>query len=255
MIWRSERTAAAPEAAAPAGSKVDQCRPHRSPRSPRSKPTAPRSQSPGSAAADDHPAPGSPDRRTKTTTPNPDLNRASTAPGACPPVESCNHRAGERVFPQPARMKSGRALAARQYGAARLSERALRQFEDEKPRRIDRAGHDELAVRHAPEAEAAVIGLVANEECEGVLRMLARRRERTRHQRRADAALLESRVDSERAEDEPVHRAGAHRRQPHGADEQRPDERREGEVEDMRRTLAQALGRAREAAGSEGALV
>ena len=124
-----------------------------------------------------------------------------------------------------------------------------------KPSRIDRARHASWPRRHALEAEAA--------------RNRARRRRAAR-----GVAGLARRIASERSiSAAPMPRfskagstvsgpsisasalAGLHRRQAHRADEQRADERREGQIETMRRALAQAEGGAREAARAEGALV
>jgi hypothetical protein len=88
-----------------------------------------------------------------------------------------------------------------------------------------------------------------------VLRVLAGGGERAGYERRADAALLEGRVNGERPEHQGVRRAGMNRGEPHRTNKKRPDERREGKIENMRRALAQALGGAGEAAGAEGALV
>src|SRR3954468_16621501 len=78
--------------------------------------------------------------------------------------------------------------------ASRLGKRALDQFGNQEALRVHRARQLELPGRHALEAETAVIGLVADEEHQAVA-FAPGGVEGFAHERRADAASLEGRLD------------------------------------------------------------
>jgi hypothetical protein len=71
------------------------------------------------------------------------------------------------------------------------------------------------------------------------------------HQRSADRLRAELRPDGERSEQQRRRLADGDRRQPHRADEGAADQRDEGQRRFVRHALAQAVGRAGKAAGSE----
>ena len=84
---------------------------------------------------------------------------------------------------------------------------------------------------------------------------LPRVRQRALHQRKADPAVAERRLDRERPEQQRRRLPDPHRREPHRADQQRADARGEGQSEIVPDALADAVGGARIAPGTEGALV
>src|SRR6185295_16226239 len=96
--------------------------------------------------------------------------------------------------------------------------------------------------------------LVADQDDEAMA-LAPRGGERALDQRLPDAAFAKRRLDGERTEEERPRLADADRRQAHRADQQRADPRREREVEPVVDLLADAIGGARIAAGTESALV
>src|SRR5690349_6156475 len=73
-------------------------------------------------------------------------------------------------------------------------ERAVGQLGHQQAAVVDRAGHGRPALRHRLEADAAVIGLVADEEDEAMSGLL-RVRQRAVEQRAADTAAAKRRLD------------------------------------------------------------
>ncbi len=124
----------------------------------------------------------------------------------------------------------------------------------EKPHRVDGTGHHQVAGRYAPEPEAAVIRLVANEKHE-VVAVLLGRLERPAHQRRPDTASLEGRFHRQGTQHQRGFAPGIDDGETHGADQQRADERGEGQFAKVRRTLAEAGSGAGKPTRAEGAFV
>src|SRR3954452_6546566 len=133
-------------------------------------------------------------------------------------------------------------------------EGAFDQFRYQQTAVIDRTRHGRPSLRYDLEADAAVIGFVAdqNDEAMGLgLGILQRAIE----QHAADAALSERRLDRQRPEHQGRRIADADRQLPYRADHQRADPRRERQIEQMVDVFAQAVGAEHETAGPEGALV
>src|ERR1700722_2288085 len=147
-----------------------------------------------------------------------------------------------------------RSFPLRPHRTGHALKGAIDELGDQKPRRIDRAGHDGAPRRHALEAGFAVIRLVADQDDE-LVALRGRFLERALDQGLADAALAERRLDRERAEQERLGVADADGRQPYRPDQKRAGARRERHVEPMRHLLAQAIGGFGVAAGAERALV
>ncbi len=97
-------------------------------------------------------------------------------------------------------------------------ERALAQFEAEQAVALERAGQRQFAGLAAREAEAGVVGRVAEQDHRAMAARF-RGRQRVVHQRRADAELAAGRVDRQRAQHQRRHAPGADVPQP-----QRPDQ-------------------------------
>src|SRR5580704_13389419 len=147
-----------------------------------------------------------------------------------------------------------RSFPLRPHRTGHAVKRPIDKLGDQKPRRIDRAGHDGAPRRHALEAGFTVIRLVADQHDE-LVALRGRFLERTLDQGLTDAALAERRLDGQRAEQERLGVADANGRQPHRTDQQRAGARRERHVEPMCHLLAQAVGGFGVAAGPKRALV
>src|SRR5579862_1943105 len=147
-----------------------------------------------------------------------------------------------------------RSFPLRPHWTGHAVKRAIDELGDQKPRRIDRAGHDGASRRHALEAGFAVIRLVADQEDE-LVALRRRFLQRPLDQGLADAALAERRLDRQRPEQQRLGFADANRRQPHRADQQRAGARGKRHVEPVRHLLAQAIRGLGVAAGPERALV
>ena len=104
------------------------------------------------------------------------------------------------------------------------------------------------------EPEAAVIGLVADQQHEAVAILLGGI-ERAPHQSSTNSPCLEGGFHGQWPEHQGGHVAGLNRCQSHRADQQCADQRRERELIEMRRTLAQARSGAGETTRTESALV
>src|SRR6478736_2078 len=116
--------------------------------------------------------------------------------------------------------------------AGYVVEGAVDQFGDQQAAVIDRPRHRRPALRNRLEADAAVIGLVANQDDEAMPLRLGIA-QRTIEQHATDAALPERRLDRQRPEHQGRRIADADRQLPHRADQQCADPCREGEIEQM----------------------
>ena len=132
--------------------------------------------------------------------------------------------------------------------------RAVAQLAIEQPVGIDRSRHRDFAARDAREADARIIIHVADQQHKTVAGV-ARGVERFRHQRLPDALRAEGRFDGERSEQQRRIEVDQNRRHAIGADQQRANPRDEGQREIRRHALAQPIGRAREAPGTESVLI
>src|SRR5580704_2052853 len=83
--------------------------------------------------------------------------------------------------------------------AAGAGERRRLEFQPEEPVALEAAGHPQAAGLRGAEAEAAVIGRVADQK-DGAVAGEPRTRDGAAHQRRADAAVAVIRMHRERAE-------------------------------------------------------
>src|SRR5215204_3781226 len=97
---------------------------------------------------------------------------------------------------------------------------------------IDRTRHGRAPLRYDLEADAAVIGLVADQNDQAMALGLGIP-QRAIEQHAADAALSERRLDRQGPEHQGRRVADADRQLPHGADQQCAYPRREREVEQM----------------------
>src|SRR6266446_8837095 len=121
-------------------------------------------------------------------------------------------------------------------------ERAVDELADEKPRRIDRAGHGGAALGNDFEATLDVVGLVAHQDDQPMTPGF-RFGEGSFDQLIADAALAKRRLHGEGPKQERLGLADANRQQTYRADQQRADTRGEREIESMADALAQPVRR------------
>ena len=156
-------------------------------------------------------------------------------------------------------MPSGRARAAAPsragsaFDSARRSAAIMPQAPSSAPSRSSRPssrsrsngpGSDSSPVFCGREAEAGVIGRIAEQDHRAMAARL-RRRERVVHQRGADAELAAGSLDRQRAEHQRRYAPGADVPQPHGSDQPALAHGREGKAFGGRASVAQALAGAR----------
>ena len=123
-------------------------------------------------------------------------------------------------------------------------ERAFAQLEAEQPVALERARQRQLAGLGGREAEAGVIGRVAEQDYRAMATRL-RRRERVVHQRSPDAELAGGSLHRQRAEHERRDAPDADVPQPHGAHQAALAHGRQGKAFGGRASVAQALAGAR----------
>ena len=145
------------------------------------------------------------------------------------------------------------ARARRGHEPFGVSQRAGNELQAEEARAIDRARQGEALRRRRGEAEARVIGRVADQQ-DRLMAALGGARDRLAHQARADAEAAMGSSDRERAEHQRVDAAGAHRPEPHRADERVAVLGDEREAVGGQASGAQALARLLEARRAEGGL-
>src|SRR4029079_8153009 len=154
-------------------------------------------------------------------------------------------RASRTMRPSLARLAPVRANRA---GDA--VEGAIDEFCDQETVVVDRAGHGCPPLRDDLEADAAVVGFVADQNDEPMALCL-RVFQRAVEQHAPDAAAAKRRLDRQRPEHQRRRVADADRQLAHRAHHQRADPGRERQIEQMIDMFAQTVGAEHEAAGAE----
>ena len=140
--------------------------------------------------------------------------------------------------------------------AGNIGERAIDEFRHQQAVVVDRSRHGRPALRNRLEADAAVIGLVADQQHQAMALGLGVL-QRALQQRAADAAAAKRRLDRQRPQQQRPGIADADRQLAHRTHQQRADPGRERQIEQMIDMLAEAgrrsarSGPARRCAGAD----